>query len=229
MQLSEKPGNLVHSMYSLFRGVSGVILAGGENRRMPVPKALIKVRGEKIIDRSVRILKRIFQDVSIVTDRPCDYVYLDVPLLGDIYNVRGPMTGILTALIASYSRWVFVMACDMPFADERLIRHVASRRAGFEAVLPVPGNMPQPLFACYSKSLIPAMERAVLGDRKALNGFLNTKRVQYVRDGEIREIDPGARSFINLNTPEDVESHVRHFAESNVAPDTVSPGIPVAR
>jgi molybdopterin-guanine dinucleotide biosynthesis protein A len=216
-------------MASRFSSISGVILAGGENRRMPVPKAFIRVGGERIIDRSIRILKGIFQEVSIVTDKPRDYVYLGVPLLGDIYNVRGPMTGILTALISSSTRRVFVMACDMPFADERLIRSLATRIKGSDAVVPVLNDMTQPLFALYSKSLIPQMESAVLGQRPSLKDFLNAKRVEYISDEEVRKIDPGARSFINLNTPEDMEIHVRHLIGSKRTSRAGSPGTPVAR
>jgi molybdopterin-guanine dinucleotide biosynthesis protein A len=214
-------------MAALVRNISGVILAGGENRRMPVPKAFIRVGRERIIDRSVSTLKGIFQEVLIVTDTPGDYIYIGVPLLGDIYSVRGPMTGTLTALISSSTRWIFVMACDMPFAEERLIRHLTLCRKGSDAVVPVLNDMAQPLFALYSKSLIPGMERAVLRRRQSLKDFLTEKRVKYVSEREIREIDPGARSFINLNTPEDRDIHVRHLTESKRTSRSGSPGTSV--
>ncbi len=194
---------------SVLKGITGVILAGGENRRMPVPKAFIKVSGEKIIERSLSIMKSLFKELFIVTDKPNDYIYLGVPLLGDVYNVRGPMTGILTSLICSSSSWVFVIACDMPFINEHLIRYGASKRNRFEAVAPLLNGMTEPLFSFYSKRLIPRMEKAVLDGDTGLKDFLNTKRVKYLKEDELRKIDPGASSFINFNTPEDLDMYMQ--------------------
>ena len=188
---------------------TGVILAGGENRRMPVQKAFIKIRGKKIIERSLRIMKRLFSEIFIVTDRPADYVYLGMPMLGDVYDVRGPMTGILTSLFCSSNSWVFVTACDMPFINEKLIRYGASEREGYEAVTPLLGGKTEPLFSFYSKHLIPGMEKTLLSGNAGLKDFLNTKRVKYLREKEIRNIDPEISSFINFNTPEDLEIYLR--------------------
>ena len=188
---------------------TGVILAGGENRRMPVPKAFIKVKGKKIIERSLSIMKSLFREVFIVTDRPADYVHLGVPMLGDAYDIRGPMTGILTSLICSSNSWIFAIACDMPFINEELIRYGASQRDGYEAVTPLLDGMTEPLFSFYSRRLIPGMEKSLLSGDTGLKDFLNTKRVKYLREKEIRKIDPETSSFINFNTPEDLEIYTR--------------------
>ncbi len=188
---------------------TGVILAGGENRRMPVPKAFIKVRGKKIIERSLSIMKSLFREVFIVTDRPADYVYLGVPMLGDAYDIRGPMTGILTSLICSSNSWIFATACDMPFINEELIRYGASQRDGYEAVTPLLDGLTEPLFSFYSKLMITGMEKTLLSGDTGLKDFLNTKRVKYLREKEIRKIDPEISSFINFNTPEDLEIYTR--------------------
>ena len=188
---------------------TGVILAGGENRRMPVPKAFIKVRGGKIIERSLGIMKCLFSEIFIITNSPAEYVYLGVPMLGDAYDVRGPMTGILTSLISSSNRWVFATACDMPFINEELIRYGASVRDGYDAVTPLLDGMTEPLFSFYSKRLVPSMERTVLSGKTGLKDFLNTKRVKYLKEKEIRKIDPEISSFVSFNTPEDLEDYTR--------------------
>lgn len=192
-------------MKNMVRECTGVILAGGENRRMPTPKAFITIEGEKIIERSLRTMKRLFGQIFIVTDKPADFVYLGVPLLGDVYNVRGPMTGIITAMICSSQQWVFVAACDMPFLQEDLIRYTASQRKGCDAVIPLLNGKVEPLFAFYSMSLLPTMEEAVRSGSTGLKDFLKRKRVKYFSENTIREIDPALRSFVNVNTPEDLE------------------------
>jgi len=196
-------------MNNLLKNCTGVILAGGENKRMPVLKAFIEIEGQKIIERNLEIMKRLFKEVFIVTNQPEIYLYLDVPLFGDIYNIRGPMTGILTALVNSKSPWVFISACDMPFLNEHLIKYMYSKKDNFIAVVPMTGDGVEPLFAFYSKSLLSLMEESILMGKPAIKDFLKNKRVKYVMIEEIKKIDPEMRSFINLNTPEDVEKHLQ--------------------
>lgn len=183
---------------------AGVILAGGENIRMPVLKAFIEVEGMPIIKRNLRLMKGLFQDVFIVTNQPELYIHLDTDLLGDVYNIRGPMTGIFTSLVNASEDWVFVTACDMPFIDERVIRYLAGKRHGYWAVLPDD----EPLFAFYSKRLLLSMERAILAEKRRLRDFLGVKKVKYVNRKEIAMICDGERTFVNLNTPEDVKRYL---------------------
>lgn len=184
---------------------TGVILAGGENRRMPVLKAFIDVEGRPIIERSLRLMKELFQEVFIVTNQPELYIHLDAVLLGDVYDRRGPMTGILTSLMNASNDWVFVTACDMPFIAEDVIRYLAGERQGYRAVLPEG----EPLFAFYSKRLLLSMERAVLSEKKGLRDFLGREKVKYISKKEIAVIGEGGRVFVNLNTPEDVDIYLR--------------------
>lgn len=184
---------------------SAVILAGGENRRMPVLKAFIEIDGEKIIDRNINILRQIFSEVSIITNQPELYVYLGVPMYGDIYDTRGPMTGIFTALLNTSSPWIFISACDMPFINADLITYMTYQRKGVDAVVPMLKNKAEPLFALYSKRLIHSFENSIMSGNKGLRDFLTNKRVKYIPLSEITKFDPGGLSFINLNTPQDLK------------------------
>jgi molybdopterin-guanine dinucleotide biosynthesis protein A len=192
----------------LITDCTGVILAGGENRRMPVPKAFIEVNGQTIIQRTITTFKTIFSDIVIVTNQPEQYSSFNVKLLGDVYNVRGPMTGILTSLLNSHHGWVFVSACDMPFIHGKLIEHMTSLRHGCDAVVPCDRGRAEPLFALYSRRLTKTMENAILVNKRSLKDFLNFKKVNYVPLRDIKKIDPEARSIINLNEPRDIETHL---------------------
>jgi molybdopterin-guanine dinucleotide biosynthesis protein A len=196
------------SVPGLIKNCSGVILAGGENRRMPVTKSFIRIDGEKIIERNISILKSIFKEVLIVTDQPEKYLYLRVPLLGDSYNVRGPMTGIFTSLMNSSMPWVFISACDMPFINKELIRYMSSKINNCDSVAPLINNRIEPLFAYYSRRLMGKMEKSLVSGKTGLQDFLSGKRVKYIRGGEIKKIDTLQRSFININTPDDVKLYL---------------------
>lgn len=218
---------------NLIKDCTGVILAGGENRRMPVLKGFIEVGGKKIIERNLKMLERLFSEVFIITNQPELYVHLGVPMFGDVYDTRGPMAGVLTALINASNRWIFVSACDMPFINPRLIRFMADERYNpaclsilgakqkknlavtqqshiYDVVVPVMNHRAEPLFAYYSKKVQRSLEQFILSGKKSIKYFLlnQNKRVKYISSDEINNIDPEARSFINLNTPEDVELYL---------------------
>ncbi|MBI5027101.1 MAG: molybdenum cofactor guanylyltransferase [Nitrospirae bacterium] len=192
-------------MNKLVKGFTGVILAGGENKRMPLLKAFIEINGEKIIERNLKIMKNLFREIFIITNTPELYVYLGVPMLGDIYPLKGPMAGIFTSLINSRNPWVFISACDMPFINKELILYMTSKTGNCDAVVPEFRKNIEPLFALYSKRLADDMEKAILNNKTGLQDFLRQKRVKYITKGEIKSFDPDERSFINLNTPEDIQ------------------------
>jgi len=204
---------LTDHMKNFIRDCTGVILAGGENTRMPVLKSFIRVGGVPIIERNLSVMKQLFREVFIVTNQPENYLHLETQMFGDVYDIRGPMTGVFTSLLNSQTRWVFISACDMPFLNTRLIEYMASKMGGYDAVIPESSlarrhRGVEPLFAFYSKRLCTSMERTVLTGKRGLKDFLNDKKVKYITDREIKEFDQEARSFINLNTPEDVRHHL---------------------
>jgi molybdopterin-guanine dinucleotide biosynthesis protein A len=150
-------------------------------------------------------MKNLFREIFIITNTPELYVYLGVPMLGDIYPLKCPMTGIFTSLINSRNPWVFISACDMPFINKELILYMTSKTEGCDAVVPEFRKNIEPLFALYSKQLASDMEKAILAGNTGLQDFLCQKKVKYITNGEIKNFDPEGRSFINLNTPEDIQ------------------------
>ncbi|MDA8324598.1 MAG: molybdenum cofactor guanylyltransferase, partial [Nitrospiraceae bacterium] len=107
-----------------------VVLAGGENRRLPITKGLIEIGGKRLIETLLAALSGLFGDLAISTNEPEKYYYLGVPLIGDVYPVRGPMTGIFSALSFYSGRFgdAFFTACDMPFINMGLASRLAAMR-----------------------------------------------------------------------------------------------------
>jgi len=186
--------------------VNALILAGGENRRLRIIKGFLELNGRRIIESNIELLKEIFECVVISTNTPEQYFYLGVSMVGDIMNYRGPMTGILSALIALNEPEIFVTACDMPFIKPGLIRYMIGRWADrLEALIPIFDGKPQPLLGMYSKKLVPKMEKSIRTQKRSLGKFLNTIEVHYIKEEEVRKIDPEGRSFVNINTMQDYE------------------------
>jgi molybdopterin-guanine dinucleotide biosynthesis protein A len=184
--------------------MDALILAGGENSRIPFLKGFLEINGTKIIESNVRLLKGIFNRVLISTNNPELYFYLGTLMVGDIIKHRGPMTGIYSALNVPDVSDVFVTACDMPFINVILIQHMINKWDGKQdAVIPVFDKRPQPLFGIYSQKITGKIEDSIKNGRKSLWELLKRINVLYIKEEEVRSIDSEGRSFVNINTMED--------------------------
>lgn len=210
--------------------MTGAVIAGGENSRLPVLKGLLTVNGKTIIENSLGILGNIFEKVVISTNMPEKYFRFKAPLIGDIMMERGPMTGILSVLAATGEDSVFVVACDMPFINEGLIRYMVESFEGqktavrgitetpnselpapnsglekVDAVIPVFEGREQPLFGIYANTVIKTMEKLIEQRQTGLTNMLKALRVLYIKEEEVKGMDPRGDAFININTMEDYE------------------------
>lgn len=195
--------------------MTGAVIAGGENSRLPVLKGLLTVNGKTIIENSLGILGKIFKKVVISTNMPEKYFRFKAPLIGDIMIERGPMTGILSVLAATGDDSVFVVACDMPFINEGLIRYMVgkfriqdsdnSAIRGWDAVIPVFEGRKQPLLGIYANTVIKTMEKLIEQRQTGLTNMLKALRVLYITEEEVKGINPRGDAFININTMEDYE------------------------
>ena len=193
----------------------GAILAGGENRRIPVLKGFLNIEGRAIIERTLATLSAVFDKVVISTNIPERHFYLGVPLIGDIMKEKGPVIGMLSVLYATGEEAAFFVACDMPFVSGKLIRYMASvyerersrgsGQEGADAVIPVFEGKTEPLFGIYTRSSVQTMETMVRTGKRGLISMLDNMNVRYVGDEEVRAMDPEGRSFVNINTIEDYE------------------------
>ena len=185
--------------------MTAAILAGGENKRFPYNKAFIEVNGKRLIERTIDTLKSIFDSVVISTNEPESYFYLGLPMIGDVVNERGPMTGIFSVL--SYIKEdVFFMACDMPFINKGLLNGIISKGG---SVIPVFDGLPQPLVGRYSYKAAGRMLKNIEEGKKGLRDFLKEADVVYMDEAETRAIDPEGLSFVNINTIDDYNKYLK--------------------
>ena len=186
--------------------MDALILAGGENKRMPVIKGFLKINGKSIIDSNIALLKGIFDRVVVSTNSPELYFSFGVSLVGDLGQYRGPMTGIFSTLTGTQFDEIFVTACDMPFINVILVKHMVDMwEEKWDALIPIFDEKPQPLFGIYSKRSIEKMEESMQRGRRSLRDFLKGINVFFIEEEEVRNIDKEGRSFVNINTMEDFQ------------------------
>jgi len=187
-----------------FRNVTGLILLGGKSSRYGSNKALVEIEGVRLVDRVAGVMKSIFHRVLLLTNTPEEYAYLQLPMVEDLIKDLGPMGGIHTGLMTMSDEAGFIVACDMPFLSERLIRHMVDVRDDFDAVVPRMDWMLEPLHALYSKKCLPAIQEAIEQHQHQIAKCFARMCVRYVDEEELRLWDQGLRSLFNINKPEDL-------------------------
>ncbi|MCK5841024.1 MAG: molybdenum cofactor guanylyltransferase [Candidatus Sabulitectum sp.] len=187
----------------IFKGVSLIILAGGESRRMGFPKHLLPVSGGTVMDHMINRIGNLFGEI-IIAGRDLEILRTDVRIVEDVRHARSPLVGILSGLLRSENPHALVIGCDMPFVRKELIRHLASKvAAGTDVVVPVVRGFYEPLCAVYSRSTSGIIEKYIDSGGAKVTGFFEFATVAEVGEDEIRLFDPRLESFINLNTPRD--------------------------
>jgi molybdopterin-guanine dinucleotide biosynthesis protein A len=176
---------------------TGLILAGGDSRRMGRDKAALEFGGRTLLQGATALLQGIFPRVLVSVRHPRGDAA--VPQVADGQPDGGPLAGLCAGLAEAGTPWVFALAVDMPFLDAGLIRALARRRGGFEAVVPVVREAPQPLAAYYAASALPAL-RAMLAGGRGPRAALERLRVCLVR------ADDEPDGFIDFDTPGDVQA-----------------------
>jgi molybdopterin-guanine dinucleotide biosynthesis protein A len=197
--------------------VSGVIMAGGVSQRLGRNKALERIGGKTLIERVVDSLVPLTTEVLVVVGRPEQAAALHLPpsvrVVSDRYPGRGSLGGIFSGVDASAEPWSLVVACDMPFLNRELLRHLIGESGGVDAVVPRLGGQPEPLHALYSKACPAPMERMVRAGDLKIAPLFEAVRVRYVDEETIDRIDPRHLSFFNINTQADLEEATRLLRE----------------
>lgn len=182
-----------------------IILSGGKNSRMGRNKAFLTVGEEAIISRTVQELRPVVDQITIVTNQPELYQFLEVDLAKDIYPGMGPLGGIHAGLLHARYSLNFVVACDMPFVDGAFVKELLCLAEGYDVTIPQIDDYLQPLYAVYSKKCIEPIEECLQKDIRKIIAFYHQVRIRYVGESCIQKwVDPD-KVFFNVNTPTELE------------------------
>jgi molybdopterin-guanine dinucleotide biosynthesis protein A len=193
---------------SLIKGVTGLILAGGKSSRFGQNKALVEVGGVRLIERVIRVMGSVFQQLIIITNTPDEYAYLKLPMIEDLIKGLGPLGGLYTGLESISTEAGFFVACDMPFLSEPLIRHILECRDEFDLILPKIDWKIEALHGLYNRSCLPAIRELIDSQQYQVIRFFPKMRVKYIGEAEIREYDPELKTFFNINEPRELPDNI---------------------
>ena len=74
-----------------------------------------------------------------------------------------------------------------------------------DAGIPFFGGNPQPFIGVYFHKIKDLMEERIRYNRRAMRDLLQDIDVYYVPEQDILKVDPEGRSFVNINTREDLQ------------------------
>jgi molybdopterin-guanine dinucleotide biosynthesis protein A len=193
---------------SVDRELTGVLLAGGESKRMGRPKADLTFRGKPLLPALVERLQTVCTGGVLVVRRAGQTLPALPPaarVVDDLLPERAALGGLFTGLALADTRFVLLAACDMPLLSTTLIEAMRVRPpAGADVLLPLRGGHSEPTHAIYGHRCLGAIKRALLAGEYGMGGWLGSVRVERMDESWWRALDPDGRSFLNVNTPEDL-------------------------
>jgi len=188
---------------------SCIVLAGGKSLRLGYDKVLETIGNTSLLERVISRVSLLSSEVIIVTaNEPTNLELVDYPklrILCDIYPGKGPIGGIYTGLVTSTSFYNLVVASDMPFLNQALLRYMTQLSANFDLVVPRLGNLVEPLHAVYTKKCLATIEQMIKQDKLSVNQLFHLVKTRYVETEEIERFDPKHLSFFNINTKADLK------------------------
>ena len=182
--------------------VYGLVLAGGQSKRMGHDKALIRVDGETQLSRAVQLLESFLHRVFVSTraDQQDDAERMKFQRIIDRYDDLGPIAGILSALQEHSDVGWLVLACDLPNIDRTTIHFLLEHKSEdqpFSAYKSSSDGLPEPLCAYYAAGS-EAIIQAFIDD-----GIICPRKVLIRSDTHLLD-QPNPEALDNINTPEDL-------------------------
>ena len=170
-------------------------------------KAWLTLGGRPVVRRVIAAVEPLGIPLALVADEPSSdrLATLDLPVWTDLIPQRGPLGGLHTGFDRSQSEAILLLACDLPFLTDALLRFLVNRSPRADAVIPEAADQLQPLCALYARSCLPVLEDCLSGPDLSMTAFATRLDSRVVKRAEYAHLDPHDITFANLNTPEDYE------------------------
>jgi molybdopterin-guanine dinucleotide biosynthesis protein A len=181
--------------------------------RLGRDKVLEVIDGRNLLQRVVSQLSSFNSNIVVVVasgkslPKFADYPRLRIAT--DIYPGKGALGGLHAGLTASSSPYNLVVACDMPFLNQALLKYMVQVSPGFDLVLPRVGELVEPLHAVYSRDCLAPIEQLLNEGEIRVRALFELVKVRYVEADEIERFDPRHLSFFNINTEADLKTAQR--------------------
>lgn len=186
--------------------VTGLILAGGEGRRMDNrDKGLVTLVNKPLVDYALSCLTSLTVTNFISCNRNQEsYRQFHCQLVAD--DVRwpsaGPMAGVYAALKQCQTDWLLVSPCDTPLMQQTIMQRLLMVNDDAVRVHILAYDGWQPLHALYHKSLLPLLEKQLESKKTGLQFFLRQLPKEQL---QVSDISHGELAFKNTNDQSELD------------------------
>ena len=182
---------------------TGVILAGGESRRMGgEDKGLRVLGGRPMIEQVIDALRPQVGSLLINANRNIKrYQAYGYPVLPDAdYPGAGPLAGILSALRAAETPLLATVPCDTPFLPADLVARLYDAMITHNAPLACAhdGQRLQPVFALMRLDVAESLEDYLQRGGRRVRAWIDAL------GGVAADFSDRPQAFFNINTPQDL-------------------------
>ena len=188
--------------------VTGVILAGGQGRRMGgVDKGLKVLRGKPMVAWVIERFAPQVDEVLINANQNLErYAALGHRVIPDeIAGYAGPLAGLHRGLTEAAHALVATVPCDSPFLPSDLIQRLrgAIDNTKSDVAVAKTGDQPHPVFCLCRKSVLPGLTKFLAGGGRKIDAWYASLKVVEVA------FDDQAAAFSNINTEEELRAFER--------------------
>jgi molybdopterin-guanine dinucleotide biosynthesis protein A len=176
-------------------------------------KALLTLPGSgqiSFLQRLIRVMLGVCEELVLVArdalqaDGYAPYVSSSVRMVVDEVPDCGPLMGIYSGLRVVDASQALVCAVDTPLLQASLLTFLLAQGGDDRLVIPVVDGLPQVLLALYPRALLPLIEERLRAGRRDPRSLLEVAATRYISEEQLRAVDPDLRSFLNVNTPEEL-------------------------
>ncbi len=187
--------------------IYGLVLAGGESRRMGRDKALLLHDGTSQLAHIAAVLEKVTDRVFVSTRREQqdEAERSRFAQIVDRYKDIGPIAGILSAMDEYPEVDWLIVACDLPNIDAATLRYLLDNRSAekpFTAFRSSNDGLPEPLCALYLSG-----SDAIIRQFVADIDSVCPRKILIRSDTKLIE-QPNPVALDNINTPDDLASSV---------------------
>ena len=183
--------------------ITGVILAGGQGRRMGgADKGLQELGGRPM---AAHVLERLAPQVGAVlisANRNLErYAELGCPVLPDtLHGYAGPLAGLQAALAQATTPLLVTAPCDSPFLPADLVARLHDGLVAQQAELAVAcaAGRTHRAFCLLRRELLPGLDAFLAAGERRVGLWHASLKVAEV------DFSDEAAAFGNINTPEDL-------------------------
>lgn len=189
---------------------TAIILAGGKSSRMGFDKQFLKIDQRRLMDSLINKLKKEFNEIIIVTNKPEYYIGLSHKIITDKLKESGPIVGIHAGLLESSSKYPFVVACDMPNINMEYVKYMKTfiHDESLDGCVTNFMDWIEPFSSFYSRDLVEDIEKHIDGGRRSIHSMLKSLNIKYISEEDARRFSPNWDMFLNLNTREDLNDYL---------------------